>query len=106
MRCPSAAYTAINVSLFLYNAAVWNAHRIHYDEAYTTGVDHCAADRFAGGTVRARRRRWSSAQTPTRVTGRQTNISSSLPDSDASSPPLRRASLRRSPPLRLWPGWV
>ena len=28
-HCPS------NVSLFLYNAAVWNAHRIHYDETYT-----------------------------------------------------------------------
>ena len=28
-HCPS------NVSLFLYNAAVWNPHRIHYDETYT-----------------------------------------------------------------------
>ncbi|MFT5175711.1 MAG: hydroxyacyl-ACP dehydratase HTD2-like protein with hotdog domain, partial [Gammaproteobacteria bacterium] len=23
-----------NVSLFLYNAAIWNPHRIHYDETY------------------------------------------------------------------------
>jgi 3-methylfumaryl-CoA hydratase len=36
---PERAYTATNVSLFLYNAAVWNAHRIHYDEAYTTEVE-------------------------------------------------------------------
>ena len=32
-------YTATNVSLFLYNAAIWNPHRIHYDEPYTTGVE-------------------------------------------------------------------
>jgi len=37
---PRRSHTASNVSLFLYNAAVWNAHRIHYDEAYTTGVEH------------------------------------------------------------------
>ena len=36
---PSRKHTATNVSLFLYNAAVWNPHRIHYDEAYTTGVE-------------------------------------------------------------------
>jgi 3-methylfumaryl-CoA hydratase len=36
---PQRAYTATNVSLFLYNAAVWNAHRIHYDETYTTEVE-------------------------------------------------------------------
>ena len=36
---PSRAHTATNVSLFLYNAAVWNAHRIHYDAAYTTEVE-------------------------------------------------------------------
>jgi hydroxyacyl-ACP dehydratase HTD2-like protein with hotdog domain len=28
-----------NVSLFLYNAAIWNPHRIHYDESYTTQVE-------------------------------------------------------------------
>ncbi len=27
------------VSLFLYNAAIWNAHRIHYDRSYTTEVE-------------------------------------------------------------------
>ncbi len=32
---PDRKYTPTNVSLFLYNAAVWNAHRIHYDELYT-----------------------------------------------------------------------
>lgn len=37
---PERAYEATNVSLFLYNAAVWNAHRIHYDETYTTQVEH------------------------------------------------------------------
>jgi 3-methylfumaryl-CoA hydratase len=36
---PSRAHTPTNVSLFAYNAAVWNAHRIHYDEAYTTQVE-------------------------------------------------------------------
>lgn len=33
-------YTPSNVSLFLYNAAIWNAHRIHYDERYTTEIEH------------------------------------------------------------------
>lgn len=37
---PSREHQASNVSLFLYNAAVWNPHRIHYDEAYTTEVEH------------------------------------------------------------------
>ena len=32
---PVRNHTPTNVSLFLYNAAVWNAHRIHYDEGYT-----------------------------------------------------------------------
>ena len=31
---PERAFTASNVSLFLYNAAIWNAHRIHYDADY------------------------------------------------------------------------
>jgi len=39
-RLPARSHTATNVSLFLYNAAVWNAHRIHYDESYTTTVEH------------------------------------------------------------------
>lgn len=36
---PERTYTPTNVSLFLYNAAIWNAHRIHYDERYTTEVE-------------------------------------------------------------------
>ena len=32
-------YEATNVSLFCYNAAIWNPHRIHYDEAYTIDVE-------------------------------------------------------------------
>lgn len=37
---PERQHTPTNVSLFLYNAAVWNAHRIHYDGTYTTEVEH------------------------------------------------------------------
>ena len=37
---PSRRFTPSNVSLFMYNAAVWNPHRIHYDETYTMGVEH------------------------------------------------------------------
>jgi hydroxyacyl-ACP dehydratase HTD2-like protein with hotdog domain len=36
---PERIHRASNVSLFLYNAAVWNAHRIHYDDTYTTEVE-------------------------------------------------------------------
>jgi len=36
---PERRHTPTNVSLFLYNAAVWNPHRIHYDQAYTTEVE-------------------------------------------------------------------
>ena len=36
---PERRHTATNVSLFLYNAVVWNAHRIHYDLPYTTEVE-------------------------------------------------------------------
>ena len=36
---PERSHTPSNVSLFLYNAAIWNAHRIHYDERYTTEVE-------------------------------------------------------------------
>ena len=35
---PEREFTATNVSLFCYNAAIWNPHRIHYDETYTTEV--------------------------------------------------------------------
>ena len=37
---PERSYTATNVSLFLYNAAIWNPHRIHYDEPYTTNIEN------------------------------------------------------------------
>jgi 3-methylfumaryl-CoA hydratase len=36
---PTRSHTPTSVSLFLYNAAVWNPHRIHYDERYTTQVE-------------------------------------------------------------------
>jgi 3-methylfumaryl-CoA hydratase len=36
---PVRQHTATNVSLFMYNAAVWNHHRIHYDEKYTKEVE-------------------------------------------------------------------
>ena len=37
---PERSHTPSNVTLFLYNAAVWNPHRIHYDETYTTQVEN------------------------------------------------------------------
>jgi len=36
---PLRRHTPTNVSLFLYNAAVWNPHRIHYDETYTKDIE-------------------------------------------------------------------
>lgn len=36
---PGRSFEPTNVSLFLYNAAIWNPHRIHYDETYTTEVE-------------------------------------------------------------------
>ena len=39
MSLPERRHEPSNVSLFLYNAAIWNAHRIHYDESYTTKVE-------------------------------------------------------------------
>ena len=36
---PTRKHLATNVSLFLYNAAVWNPHRIHYDATYATDVE-------------------------------------------------------------------
>lgn len=40
MRIPMRTFTPTNVSLFLYNAVIWNPHRIHYDATYATGVEH------------------------------------------------------------------
>ena len=36
---PTRQHTPTNVSLFLYNAAVWNPHRIHYDERYAMNTE-------------------------------------------------------------------
>ncbi len=36
---PSREFNVTNVELFLYNAALWNAHRIHYDLPYSTEVE-------------------------------------------------------------------
>jgi len=36
---PGREHRPDEVDLFLYNAALWNAHRIHYDQAYATGVE-------------------------------------------------------------------
>lgn len=38
-QLPTRSHTPTNVSLFLYNAAVWNPHRIHYDVGYAMGVE-------------------------------------------------------------------
>lgn len=32
---PEATHRPTNVDLFFYNAAIWNGHRIHFDEPYT-----------------------------------------------------------------------
>ncbi len=36
---PEREFKADNVQLFLYNSALWNAHRIHYDYPYATEVE-------------------------------------------------------------------
>ena len=36
---PQRAFDVDNVQLFLYNAVLWNAHRIHYDHPYTQQVE-------------------------------------------------------------------
>lgn len=36
---PEREHVADNVMLFMYNAAIWNHHRIHYDHLYTTEVE-------------------------------------------------------------------
>jgi len=36
---PGRSYKPDNVQLFLYNAALWNAHRIHFDQPYATQVE-------------------------------------------------------------------
>ncbi len=36
---PERTHKPSNVSLFLYNAAIWNPHRIHYDETYSKSFE-------------------------------------------------------------------
>jgi 3-methylfumaryl-CoA hydratase len=36
---PRTAHRCDTVQLFLYNAALWNAHRIHFDHPYATGTE-------------------------------------------------------------------
>ena len=36
---PERQYICDNIQLFLYNAALWNAHRIHFDYPYTTEIE-------------------------------------------------------------------
>lgn len=38
-RLPQRHYAPGTVQLFLYNAAIWNAHRIHYDLPYAQQVE-------------------------------------------------------------------
>lgn len=36
---PEREFSPDNVQLFMYNAALWNAHRIHFDYPYATEVE-------------------------------------------------------------------
>jgi hydroxyacyl-ACP dehydratase HTD2-like protein with hotdog domain len=38
-RLPEREFKTDNVQLFLYNAVLWNAHRIHFDHPYATEVE-------------------------------------------------------------------
>jgi len=33
-QLPARDHTATSAQLFMYNAVIWNSHRIHYDQAY------------------------------------------------------------------------
>ena len=39
-QLPAIDYQADHIQLFFYNAALWNAHRIHYDQAYAKNTEH------------------------------------------------------------------
>jgi len=39
LELPARGHTPDTVQLFLYNAVLWNAHRIHFDLPYTTEVE-------------------------------------------------------------------
>ncbi|MEM6774382.1 MAG: hypothetical protein AAF640_06015 [Pseudomonadota bacterium] len=36
---PERSHTPDNVQLMLYNAAIWNGHRIHFDEPYARDIE-------------------------------------------------------------------
>lgn len=36
---PEREHVPDSIQLFLYNAALWNAHRIHFEESYASGVE-------------------------------------------------------------------
>ena len=38
-QLPERLHKPTNVQLMLYNAALWNGHRIHFDEPYATEVE-------------------------------------------------------------------
>ena len=38
-KLPDQQHTPDNVQLMLYNASLWNGHRIHYDEPYAKDVE-------------------------------------------------------------------
>ena len=49
-QLPQRQHTPSHVQLMLYNAALWNGHRIHFDEPYTTQVEGYPALVIAGPT--------------------------------------------------------
>ena len=38
-QLPPRDHTATAAQLFMYNAVIWNSHRIHYDHAYAVGQE-------------------------------------------------------------------
>jgi len=44
-------YACDNVQLMLYNASLWNGHRIHYDHPYTTAVESYSGLVVAGPLI-------------------------------------------------------
>jgi 3-methylfumaryl-CoA hydratase len=47
-QLPSREFRPDTVQLFLYNAALWNAHKIHFDHPYATAVEGYPALVVAG----------------------------------------------------------
>ena len=48
---PERIHVCDSVQLFLYNAALWNANRIHFDHPYATGVEGYAGLVIAGPLI-------------------------------------------------------